>query len=120
MLVAAIACTPVLAFAHGKEEKNKNVTVLTHVEHEELEKSMKSLSKGLGVKCTACHVKGKFDKDDVAAKGDTRKFFEAVVKTTDATERAAALKTLLGALKLEAAKDEKQVWSAVDKVMPKK
>jgi hypothetical protein len=91
---------------------HKNLLVV-EADHKALDRGMKSLAKGLGVKCTACHVKGKFDSDDVAAKRDAREFFRAVLDESDQAKKKAALETLLRALKLEAVKDETALWKAV-------
>jgi hypothetical protein len=91
----------------------KNLKVLDGADHKALEKGMKTLSKGLAVKCNVCHVKGKFDSDDVAAKGSARTFLEAVVGEKDQAKKDAALKSLLEALKLEKAKDPAKVWQGI-------
>ncbi len=77
-------------------------------------KGMKSLTKGLGVKCKACHVKGKFDSDDMKAKIAGREFFKLTLGEKDQAKRDAALKTLLTALKLDAAKNAGKVWAGID------
>jgi hypothetical protein len=92
----------------------KNLKVLkTDTDKKVLEKSMKELSKGLGVKCIACHIKGKFDSDEVKAKDATRDFFTVAIGQADAAKKDAALKALLPALKLEAAKDAALVWNGL-------
>lgn len=78
-----------------------------------IDAGMKELSKGLGVKCEACHVKGAFDKDDVAAKAASRDFLTATVGDADADKRAKALASLLAALKIDAPKRAESVWAAV-------
>lgn len=100
------------AVAH-EGEKHKNLKVLKD-SGKDLEKGMKALTKGLGVKCDACHVKGKFDSDDNASKAEARKFLTAAVGEKDATKRGDALKALLSAMKLKEAKDEAGIWSGVD------
>jgi hypothetical protein len=78
-----------------------------------LDKAMKELSKGLGVKCAACHVKGKFESDDIKAKVATRDFFTAVVGEADAGKRDAALKALLPALELSTATSADVIWAGL-------
>ena len=108
------------AFAFGAmsntasaDEKHKNLKVVKDT-GKELDVSMKAFSKGLGVKCNACHVKGEFDSDKVEAKGSGRTFLTAAVGEKDQAKRDAALTELLKALKLEKAKDPKAVWAGVD------
>jgi hypothetical protein len=98
--------------AHA-EDKAKNLKVLKDT-GKGLQKGMKELTKGLGVKCEACHVKGKFDADDRKTKGAGRDFLKATVGEKDATKRDAALKALLTAMELDAAKDAAKVWAGVD------
>ena len=99
----------------------KNLKVLkSDTDGKLLEKSMKELSKGLGVKCVACHVKGKFDSDEVKAKDATRQFFTAALGEADAAKKEAALKALLPALKLEAAKDAPGIWAGLKMIEPMK
>ena len=101
----------VTALAH--EPQNLKVISKAHSE-KELKNSMKDLTKGLGLKCEGCHVKGKPESDDVAAKGASRDFFRATLGEKDAAKRKAALDKLLAELKLDKAKNEKLVWKAVD------
>jgi hypothetical protein len=101
------------ARAHGGSHGHKNLKVLAEIEHKAFDRSMKSFAKGLGVKCEVCHVKGKFEQDDVPAKLEARKFMDAVIGETDPAKRKAALDALLSALKSTAPKDEKAVWEAV-------
>ena len=101
------------AEAHDKTHKNQNVKVLVKNEHEQIEQGMKGLAKGLGVKCTACHVKGHFEKDDVAAKIEARGFLTKVVGEPDATKKKAALDELLRSMKLGAPKNEEEIWRSV-------
>src|SRR5688572_19796308 len=91
------------AFAFGAmsntasaDEKHKNLKVVKDT-GKELDVSMKAFSKGLGVKCNACHVKGEFDSDKVPEKESARKFLGAVVGEKDAAKRSEALKALLEA-----------------------
>ena len=97
-------------------EKFENLKVLKDT-GKDLEKGMKNLSKGLGVKCTACHVKGDFDSDKVPTKDATRKFFTAAVGAEKPDE--AALKELLSALKLEKLKKAEKFWKGVKKLEKK-
>lgn len=99
--------------AHAEDEKAKNLKVVKDT-GKKLQKGMKEFTKGLGVKCNACHVKGKFDSDEIKAKLAGREFFKTTVGDKDAAKRDAALKELLKALKLEAAKDNTKVWAGVD------
>ena len=75
-------------------------------------KGMKDLTKGLGVKCIACHVKGKMAEDGPENKEHTRKFISAVLKNPSAKE--AALTQLLKDMKLEKAKKPEKVWKAFE------
>ncbi len=102
------------AFAHDKFE---NLKVLAD-NGKDLEKGMKNLSKGLGVKCTACHIKGEFESDKVEAKNVTREFFKATVGKKDGRDKA--LTPLLKALKLEKLKKAEKFWKGVDKFKLKK
>lgn len=100
-------------------EKFQNLKVLED-NGKQLEAGMKALSKGLGVKCNACHEKGKFESDSVATKGDARTFLTAVVGEADQAKKDAALKVMLTALKLEAAKEPAEVWNGVGMLAKKK
>jgi len=111
-LAAACALAPQPALAHGPEG-HKNLKVLSAEDHQALEKGMKAMAKGLGVKCTACHVKGKFDRDDVPEKEAARRFLASGFGEHDAEKRKAALRALLLALERDEARDEAKVWSAV-------
>jgi hypothetical protein len=116
----AVAAALTLTFQAGAfaEEKHKNLKVLED-NGKVLEQGMKAFSKGLGVKCNACHVKGEFDSDKVEEKLTARKFLDAVVGEKDQAKRDAALKDLLTALKIKEAKDAKEVWAGID-LMKKK
>ncbi|MEM7247520.1 MAG: c-type cytochrome [Acidobacteriota bacterium] len=58
----------------------KNVQVLTHVKDKrEMRAIMKEQAKALGVKCTYCHVQGKFDLDDKPEKVEAREMMRMVV-----------------------------------------
>lgn len=101
--------------ALAKEPKNLKVLKATPA----LEKGMKELSKGLGVKCEACHVKGKYDSDDAPAKDGARQFLQSAVGEKDAARRSAALEKLLQTLDLKEAKRTESVWQAVDRLEKK-
>lgn len=108
-LIAGAAGT---TFAHeGEDEAPKNLKVISD---KGLKGGMKLFNKGLGVKCEACHVKGEFDSDKKAEKEAGRAFLTAVVGEKDAAKRAAALKTLLDAMKLKEAKSTDDLWKGVD------
>lgn len=110
VLLAVVFAWPVVeASAHGPEG-HKNLRVIAAEDHEALERGMKAMAKGLGVPCTACHIKGKFDSDKVQAKAAARKFFAATIGEEDAEIRAAALRDLLQALKIAKPRDEAQIW----------
>ncbi|MEQ8976588.1 MAG: hypothetical protein RL846_01600 [Deltaproteobacteria bacterium] len=111
VLVLAATSTPASA-----AKKFENLKVLKD-NGKDLEKGMKNMSKGLGVKCTACHVKGDFASDEVKAKDATRKFFTATVGKKDG--RDAALKELLGVLKVDKLKKADKFWAGVDKLAKK-
>jgi hypothetical protein len=106
------------AFAMGAspaaraDEKHVNLKVIKDA-GKDLDKGMKALSKGLGVKCVACHEQGKFDSDKVKAKEAGRTFFSAAVGEKDTAKRDAALAELLKALELKEAKDAAKVWEGV-------
>lgn len=91
----------------------KNLKVLK-ANGKKFKAGMKSLTKGLGVKCKACHIKGKFDSDEMKEKIAGREFLEATVGKKDKAAREAALKTLLGVMKIDKAKDAKKIWAGVD------
>lgn len=100
----------------------KNLTVIAKdTKEKDLEKAMKAITKGLGVKCEACHVKGKFDSDDVKSKVGSRDFFKITMGTKDQAARDAALADLLKLLEIKEAKDTAQIWSGIDqlKLQPK-
>jgi hypothetical protein len=101
------------AVAHG-DHGHKNLKVLDPASHKALDDGMKVLAKGLGVECTACHVKGEFDKDDLPGKEVARRFFTEAVGEHDPSKRAQALAPLLEALKLSAPKDAAKIWAAID------
>jgi hypothetical protein len=99
-------------FAHGAHG-HKNLKVLVD-DHHAIDAGMKRLAQGLGVDCKGCHVKGKFDSDQVPAKQVARQFFAATVGEPDPQKREAALAPVLGALEIAAPKDPAALWSAID------
>lgn len=100
------------------DAKPKNLKVLQD-NGKAFQGGMKAMSKGLGVKCTACHVKGDYDDDKNNEKLEARKFFDKVVGEKDQAKRGAALKELLATLKLKAAKHPADVWKGVDMLKKK-
>ena len=98
------------AFAH---EEYKNLKLLAD-NGETLEKGMKQFSKGLGVKCNACHVKGKFDSDEKASKEKARTFFKTVLGTKDKAARDTALATLLKDLGQKKASKPDRLWKGIE------
>lgn len=112
LAVAMVVAAPAVAAAHGGK-KHKNLKVLADSK-KALGDGMKLLSKGLGVKCTACHVKGKLARDAKPAKIAARNFLGAVLEADAPAVRAEALKTLLQTMSLKAAKDERKIWSAIE------
>jgi hypothetical protein len=84
-----------------------------------LKKSMKDFSKGLGVKCTSCHIKKEWDSEEKAMKDKTRPFFRATVGETDPAKREAALEELLELLELDAPRDAEKLWEGVDAMKKK-
>jgi hypothetical protein len=89
-----------------------NLKVLAD-DHHAIDNGMKRFARGLGVECTACHIKGKWDIDDRPSKDAARAFFRESVGEPDATKREASLKPLLDALKLPTPKEPKDLWSAL-------
>lgn len=83
-------------------------------ETDDLKKAMKNFSKGVGVKCTACHVKKEWESEKKAMKDKSRAFFRATVGVTDQAQRDAALADLLKLLEREEARDAKLVWKGID------
>ena len=120
VILAGSVMAVTLAAAQPAEAKKgfKNLKVLAD-NGKDLKKGMKNMTKGLGVKCKACHIKGKWAKDDVATKKDSRKFFNAVVGTNDEKVRAKALKKLLAALEIDAPKDEARLWKGISMLQKK-
>jgi hypothetical protein len=112
-VAAAMLALGAMSTAHaGDDDKAKNLKVIK--ETKTYKDGMKSLNKGLGTKCEACHVKGKFEADDKPEKEAARKFLTATVGEKDAAKRGEALKALLDAMKLKEAKDADAVWKGVD------
>src|SRR5688572_29204778 len=97
--------------AHADEDF-KNLKVLKN-NGKDLEKGMKAVSKGLGVKCTACHVKGEFDSDKVPAKDKARAFMTAVIGEADQAKKDAAAAELVKSVEGAALKDAKSLWEGV-------
>ncbi|MBX2810250.1 MAG: hypothetical protein KTR25_00505 [Myxococcales bacterium] len=112
---AFVVCTAADARA---DDEHKNMKVLEHT-GSSFKKSMKALTKGIGVKCTACHVKKKFDSEEKEMKDRTRFFFEEVVGNSDMAQRKASLQKLLKVLGLEAARDEAKLWKGIDSLKKK-
>ena len=118
LTITLLACAILITFTilpatpatAGK--KLVNLKVLSPSLGKKVGKGMKHLTKGLGVKCIACHVKGKMEKEDVPAKGYSRTFLKTVIEHPE--QRKAALETLLKDMKLEKAKDEARIWKAFD------
>lgn len=94
------------------DEEYKNLKVLAD-NGETLEKGMKHFSKGLGVKCRTCHIKGKFESDEKPIKDKTRDFFRAVLETQDQAKRDAALAALLKELGRNQAKKPERLWKGI-------
>jgi len=109
--LATVAAVAAPAVAH--EIKNLKV-ISKDTKEKDLEKAMKDFTKGLGVKCEACHVKGKFDSDDVKAKISSREFLDKVIGNKDEAVRKAALADMLKAMDLKAVKDEALIWKGID------
>ncbi len=111
----AAALTFQISAPSAEAKEPKNLKVLDKSLGKKIGKGMKQLTKGLGVKCTACHIKGKLDLDDKAEKGASRDFLKVtVVGPCEPGMKEKALKDLLKAMKLDAAKDEKKIWAAID------
>jgi Skp family chaperone for outer membrane proteins len=117
LFVSALAlCSFVGAGAALAHEPTNLKVIAKDIKEKELESGMKAFNKGLGTKCEACHVKGKKPSDDGnPAKEAGRTFLRAAIGEKDEAKRKAALETLLKELKLERAKNEKQVWEGIDK-----
>lgn len=114
-LAALLVTSAIRPASAGDEPKNLKVLKPSA----QLEKGMKELSKGLGVKCEACHVKGKYDSDDAPKKLDARAFLEETVGVKDGAKRDAALAKLVKSLEIDAPKRADSVWQAVDRMEKK-
>ncbi len=107
-----------LSTSASAHEKFKNLKVLKD-NGKDLEKGMKNLTKGLGVKCKACHVKGEFESDKLPTKEATRTFLKAVVGEADQGKKDAALAKLLKEMKVEKLKKADKFWKGVAKFQKK-
>lgn len=113
MIPAVALATFLVAFATSAEAAgHKNLKVIKD-NGKILKKGMKNLTKGLGVRCKACHVKGKWASDEVAAKEKTRAFLRATVGVSDVAQKEQALDELLKVLKIDKAKNATRVWKGV-------
>lgn len=91
------------AAAHGKP---KNLKV---IQAKKIKKGMKTLNKAFGVKCTACHIKKEWDKDDVEAKDLSRKYLKLALSKAPKADQQVALKALLKAIKKDKVKRPKRL-----------
>ncbi|MCC7383962.1 MAG: hypothetical protein IT384_19125 [Deltaproteobacteria bacterium] len=110
LLIAVALGAP--AGAHEGHE-HKNLKVLAGVPEKKLDEGMKSMAKGLGVKCTACHIDKHWDKDEKKTKLEARAFFEKVVAGPEDADRKIALDALVHAVGLKNVRDEALIWQAV-------
>jgi len=111
--LAAVAAWAVPAFAGAP----KNLKVINKdIKEKDLETSMKAWTKGLGVKCEACHLKGKPDSDEPKAKEPSREFLKKVIGNADEAAKKAALADLVKALELKEVKNEGQIWESLAKL----
>lgn len=101
------------------EEEHPNLKVLAFTSEKDMKKAMKDLTKGLGVKCTACHVKKDHESEKKPLKDKSRPFFEATVGVKDATKREKALAELLKLLEKDQAANVGLVWKGVDQMKKK-
>jgi hypothetical protein len=115
--VAAVVQLADAPEALAADKKFKNLKVLADT-GKNLEKGMKNLTKGLGVKCVACHVKGEFESDKVESKSVSREFFKTVVGKKEGRDEA--LKPLLKSLGLEKLEKPEKFWAGVEKLKLKK
>jgi hypothetical protein len=113
LAIAAAMALSVAGTASAHDEKHKNLKIIKGG-GKDVEAGMKLFSKGLGVKCNACHVKGEFDSDKVVEKEKARDFLKVTVGEKDAAKRGEALKALLDAMKLKEAKSADEVWKGID------
>lgn len=79
-LAAALSCRSVLADEPVNDKVQfKNVKILTHVTSKsEMRRIMKEQAAALGVKCSHCHVPGKFELDDKKEKLEAREMMKMV------------------------------------------
>jgi hypothetical protein len=113
-ILILLLCAPAtLAFAQEKKWPPENVRVLKGVGAEEFEDGMRMMTLALGVKCTSCHVPRNYPADDVPAKIEARKFFEAAL-AVKREERIAVARPLLAALKLSEPRNEPKLLLALD------
>jgi hypothetical protein len=112
MLAVVGAVQLAVSTAARADEKHVNLKVIKDA-GKNLDKGMKLISKGLGVKCTACHVQGKFESDEVKQKDAARTFLTATVGESDQGKKDAALAALVKALGEASAKDAAKVWEGV-------
>ncbi len=111
LVTAAAFAAPAIAHAPT------NLKVISKdIKEKDLEKAMKDITKGLGVKCEGCHVKGKFDSDDVKTKITSREFLTKTIGNKDEAVRKAALDDLLKSMDLKEAKDAALIWKGVDQL----
>jgi hypothetical protein len=110
LLVSAVV--PTRAFSH-EGHAHKNLKVLVD-DHHAIDNGMKRFARGLGVECTACHIKGKWDLDDRPNKEVARASFQAAIGELEPAKRDAAIKPLLEALKLPAPKDPAELWAGLE------
>ena len=74
LFAVAASCT-----AQDGEAEFSNVEILTEVtDKREMRAIMKEQAKALGVKCTYCHVQGKFELDDKPEKKQAREMMRMV------------------------------------------
>jgi hypothetical protein len=93
----------------------KNLRVISVESRSDLDAGMKALTKGLGVKCTACHVDDEPERDDKTAKLEARSFLVAVVGSSNRSEKDAALAELVKKLGLQKARDPEAIWAGIAK-----
>lgn len=105
LCIGAFAASPAVADDNPKD-------ILVH--GKPLKKAMKNFSKGLGVKCTACHKKKDFESEEVELKDESRPFFKTTISSKDPKVRAEALAELLKLLDEKEAKDAEKVWAGID------
>lgn len=109
-IVFGLSCGSGWAWAN---RKHSNLKVLKPTRGA-LKRAMKSLSRGLGVKCTKCHVKKDFESEANALKDKTRFFFRQTVDSPDVSKRKMALEKLLKVMELDSVNDEAKVWLGIE------